>query len=151
LSLRHKEDSLVDRRVGRLSVKEAKLAEIAAACEAAVFAGVDVETSRGVEHFSLTFSDQANIAGLVLRVRDGDGSGVLYHADGELCRVFGVDEVNALSAAAERHKVYHTTLCNHYNVWIRRCEDDDEVGGIVYGADLPGDLAESMMDLVGGF
>ena len=43
--------------------RKAKYREIASACEETIYAGVDVSTSSGVEHFSLTEKDQLNLFG----------------------------------------------------------------------------------------
>lgn len=43
--------------------RKAKYQEIASACEQTIYAGVDVSTSSGVEHFSLTEKDQLNLFG----------------------------------------------------------------------------------------
>ena len=67
-------------------LKLAKLEELGEACTAAISAGVTIATSRGYEHFSLTLNDQANLSNLALQAQMG--ASVLYHADGELCRLF---------------------------------------------------------------
>ncbi len=43
--------------------RKAKYKEIATVCEQTIYAGVDVSTSSGVEHFSLTEKDQINLFG----------------------------------------------------------------------------------------
>ena len=131
-----------------LDPKSAKLREIGDACTSAIYAGVEIETTQGLERFSLTNEDQINIGNLALQAQEG--LPVLYHADGELCRLFAPEEMLALAAAAVMHKTYHTTLCNHLNVWIRRSETPEELDAIHYGADLPNDLAASFALLMGG-
>ncbi len=128
-------------------VRAAKLSELSAACESAIYEGVDVQTQYGMQHYSLTINDQTNIANLA--VQSQAGTTVLYHADGELCRPFAPDEMLALAAAAVTHKTYHTTYCNHLNVWARRAETREEPESIMYGCDLPDDLASSMAALLG--
>lgn len=143
MGTRHIETSLSELRKGRLTAKEAKLAEVGAACENAIYAGVEV---RG-EHYALTLNDQTNIGNLLLQAQAG--SPVLYHADGKLCRVYQPDEMIEIAEAAVKHKTYHTTLCNHLNVWIRRTENAEELAGIHYDSPLPEDLAASFSALVG--
>lgn len=128
--------------------KEAKIAELGEACQDAIYKGIDVETTSGVEHYSLTINDQTNIGNLLLQAQAG--APVLYHADGQLCRLFSPEEMMAVAAAAIRHKTYHTTLCNHLNVWVRRTEDDTELDAIAYDSPLPDDLAAHMAALLGG-
>lgn len=131
--------SLEDRRA-------AKTAAMSAACNAAITAGMDVETTQGTEHFSLQETDQINLTAAVTAVQQG-AAGYPYHADGELCRMFTAAEIGAVGQASIAHKLYHTTYCNHLFAWIRRATAD-ELAGITYGAELPEDLAASMQALL---
>lgn len=127
--------------------KKVKLAELGMACEAAIFAGVNVTTSQGEEHFSLTINDQTNIGNLAMQAQGG--ATVLYHSDGNLCRAFTPEEIGAVAAAAVKHKTIHTTLCNHLNAWVRRSESTEEIAAIQYGGPLPADLDASYNALLG--
>lgn len=126
--------------------RAAKHAEISAASEAAIKAGMDVETTQGTEHFSLEETDQINLKTATDDVKAG-AAFYPYHADGELCRIFTAAEINAIGEASKAHKLYHTTYCNHLFDWIRRA-DAAELAGITYGAELPEDLAASMQALL---
>lgn len=129
-------------------VKEAKEAEISAACNAAIVAGMDVETAQGTEHFSLQETDQINLTTAYNAILSG-ASGYPYHADGSLCRMFTADEITAISNASIAHKLYHTTLCNHLLTWARRAETEEELNGITYTAEgLPDDLAANMAQVL---
>ncbi len=127
-------------------LRASRLAEVSKACEKAIYAGLDIETSKGTEHFALTINDQTNISNLSLAAQSGET--VLYHADGELCRTFSSEEMTAVAAAAVKHKTYQTTLCNHLNTWIRRAETVEELSTIHYDTQLPEDLAKSMAKLL---
>ncbi len=129
------------------TILASKIAELGAACEAAIYAGVSVQTQKGNEHFSLTINDQTNIANLAAQAQAGIT--VLYHADGQLCRPFAPDDMLAVAAKAIEHKTRHTTLCNHYNMWARRVQTRAELMAITYGCPLPDDLAGSMKVLMG--
>ena len=121
-----------------------KLAELSASCNAAITAGMDVETTQGTEHFSLQETDQINLTTALSAVQSG-AAGYPYHADGQLCRLFTAAEIQAIAAASVKHKLYHTTLCNHLLTWARRAETKEELSGITYSADgLPEDLAANM-------
>lgn len=125
-------------------IRADKLAELSASCNAAITAGMDVETTQGTEHFSLQETDQINLTTALSAVQSG-ASGYPYHADGQLCRLFTAAEIQAIAAASVRHKLYHTTLCNHLLTWARRAETREELSGITYSADrLPDDLAANM-------
>lgn len=126
--------------------RAAKTAEMSAACNAAITAGMDVTTTQGAEHFSLQETDQINLTAAVTAVQQG-AAGYPYHADGELCRMFTAAEIGAVGEASIAHKLYHTTYCNHLFAWIRRASAA-ELAGITYGAELPEDLAASMQALL---
>ena len=126
--------------------RAAKHAEISAASEAAIYAGMDVETTQGTEHFSLTEKDQINLTTAKNAVEKG-ATAYPYHADGEMCRIFTAAEINAIGQASIAHKIYHTTYCNHLFEWIRRA-DAAELAGITYGSALPDDLAAHMQEIL---
>ena len=126
--------------------RAAKHAEVSAASEAAIYAGMDVETTQGTEHFSLTEKDQINLTTAKNAVDKG-AAAYPYHADDARCRIFTADEINAISQASIAHIIYHTTYCNHLFEWIRRA-DAAELAGITYGAELPDDLAAHMQEIL---
>lgn len=124
--------------------REAKIEEMSVACNDAIVAGMDVETTQGTEHFSLEETDQINLTTAYNAVMSG-ATAYPYHADDSLCRMFTAEEITAISNASISHKMYHTTLCNHLLTWARRAETAEEIDGIAYAADsLPEDLAANM-------
>lgn len=130
------------------ALRIAKEAELSAACNAAIVAGMDVETTQGTEHFSLQETDQINLTTAYNAILSG-AQGYPYHADGSLCRMFTAAEITAVSNASIAHKLYHTTLCNHLLTWTRRAETEDELNGITYTAEgLPDDLASNMAQVL---
>ena len=129
-------------------LRAAKEDELSAACNAAIEAGMDVETSQGAEHFELTEVDQINLS-TALGAVDAGASGHPYHSTRSLCRMFSADEIRAVSAAAVAHVLYHRTLCNHLLTWARRAETAEELEGIAYTAEgLPEDLAANMAQVL---
>lgn len=131
-----------------LGVRVAKESELSAACNSAITAGMDVETTQGTEHFSLQETDQINLTTAYNAVMAGSEQ-YPYHADGKLCRMFTADEIKAISAASIQHKMYHTTLCNHLLTWARRAETAEELDGITYTEEgLPEDLAQNMAQIM---
>ena len=128
--------------------KEAKLAEISAAANAAIVAGCTVQLSNGAEeHFSLTETDQINLSAAFTAVEQG-APGYPYHADGQLCRLYPSADIVAIGMAVTAHKLYHTTYCNHLLVWARRTEEPEELTAIFYGAELPADLAANFGEVL---
>ena len=121
-----------------------KISELSTACNQAITAGMDVETTEGTEHFSLEETDQINLTAALSAVEQG-AKGYPYHADKKLCRMFTAVEIKNIAETATKHKLYHTTLCNHLLIWARRVTTVEELEQITYTAeDLPTDLAENM-------
>lgn len=129
-------------------LRAGKEAEISTACNGAIVAGMDVETSQGTEHFALQETDQINLTTALSAVQAG-AAGYPYHADGQLCRMFTAEEIQAIAQASVQHKLYHTTLCNHLLTWVRRAATAEELETITYAAEgLPDDLAANMAQVL---
>lgn len=129
-------------------IKKAKEAEISNACNSAIINGMDVETTKGIEHFDLTEVDQINLT-TALGAVDAGAESHPYHSKKTLCRMFSADEIKAISQAAVSHSLYHQTLCNHLLTWVRRAETEDEINSITYSPDnLPQDLKENMASVL---
>lgn len=121
-----------------------KLEELSQACNAAIVAGCDVTLPSGsTGHIALTNEDQINLTNAVGTVEAGAAQ-YPYHLDGELCAMYPAADILAMGTAATAHKLYHTTYYNHLAAWVKRCETAAEVQAIVYGSELPADLAENM-------
>lgn len=121
-----------------------KLAELNAACDAAIAAGCGVTLSDGTEgHISLTIPDQINLTNAQGAVQAG-AAGYAYHLDGSLCEVFPAEDIAIMAQAATAHVLYHQTYCNHARAWARQAETAAEIEAVFYGAELPVELAEHM-------
>ena len=140
------EDVLDDRPLDE--IRTDKLAELSASCNAAITAGMDVETTQGTEHFSLQETDQINLTTALSAIQNGS-TGYPYHADGQLCRLFSAKEIQDIAEASIKHKLYHMTLCNHLMAWVRRIEDKKELANVKYSIEnLPEDLKQNMIDIL---
>ena len=118
-------------------LKAAKKAEVSVSCERAIYKGVSVTLANGnTEHFSLTEHDQLNLFGKQAQLAAGMEQ-MEYHADGQPCRYYSAADMQAVIQAAMFHVSYHTTYCNALNMWIAGCQENEEVMGIYYGADVP--------------
>lgn len=118
-------------------VRVGKKAEVSAACEQIIYAGINVTLSDGTtEHYSLTEHDQLNLFGKLSQISVGAAQ-LEYHADGQSCRYYTAIDMQAIIQAAMRHVSYHTTYCNDLNMWIAGCQTTEEVQEIFYGADVP--------------
>lgn len=118
-------------------LQAAKKTEVSVACEQAIYKGVSVTLEDGsTEHFSLTEHDQLNLFGKQAQLAAG-AEQLEYHADGQPCRYYSAADMQAVIQAAMFHVSYHTTYCNALNMWIAGCQENEEVMGIYYGADVP--------------
>ncbi|WP_333648065.1 DUF4376 domain-containing protein [Lacrimispora sp.] len=117
-------------------LKEAKRAEVNAACGQIICNGITVELFTGHEHFSLSQTDQLNLFGLQAQIASG-AQEIIYHADGQSCRFYPASDIALLIEKAMFHASYHTTYANSLRSWIDSVETAEELQGIYYGADIP--------------
>lgn len=118
------------------NIKSLKLKEISDKCEETIYAGVDVEMTDGVHHFSLTEKDQLNMFGLQAKISAGQ-TALEYHADGQPCKYYSVEDIQKLITAAMTLVSYNTTYCNSLNMWIKAETDSAVIENIYYGIDIP--------------
>lgn len=128
------------------AAKSSKRAEVSAACEQIIYKGVNVTLANGsTEHFSLTEHDQINLFGKQAQLAMG-AEQLEYHADGQPCRYYSAEDMQAIIQAAMFHVSYHTTYCNALNMWIAGCQTPEEVQGITYGADVPEEYRSEVLN-----
>lgn len=117
-------------------IKATKLKEVSQKCEETIYNGVDVKMPDGTYHFSLTEKDQLNIFGLQAKISAGQ-TALEYHADGQPCKYYSVEDIQKLITAAMTLVSYNTTYCNSLNMWIKAETDSRVIEGIYYGIDIP--------------
>ncbi|WP_367567738.1 hypothetical protein [Lacrimispora sp.] len=117
-------------------LKEAKRAEVNAACGQTICNGITVELFAGFEHFSLSQTDQLNLFGLQAQIATGVTQ-IIYHADGQPCRFYPASDIALLIEKAMFHASYHTTYANSLRSWIDSAETAEELQEIYYGANVP--------------
>lgn len=118
-------------------LKTQKIKEMSYYCNQAIVNGFDVELSDGrTHHFSLTVQDQLNLITLSSLAASGVDN-IPYHADGELCEFFSVNDIQMIVKAATELKTYHTTYYNSLKLFIQSLVDRDDVANVIYGANIP--------------
>ena len=134
-------------------VKEDKIKEISDACRETIFEGIDVKLSNeNVKHFSLKTEDQININNLLEQVSIGNikaENGIPYHADGEMCILFSVQDFTLIANEAANFILKQTTYCNHLMAYIRSLENIKEISDITYGQELTGEFLENYNHIIG--
>ena len=130
------------------SAKQNKIAELSSACQAAIYAGVDV----GGKHYSYTLQDQKNLEDAVT-IASQTALEVPYHADGESCGLYSYVDLQQIYIAEQINLTQHTTYFNQMKQYIIDTFTDrntiEDLQGIVYGTELTGtylDTYNSIME-----
>lgn len=124
--------------------RKAKYQEIASACEQTIYAGVDVSTSSGVEHFSLTEKDQLNLFGKKMQLLAG-AEKLEYHEDGEPCKYFTAEDMQKIIEKAMFWVSYNTTYCNALNMMIKAATSAEEVEKMSWGMEIPEEFQNEVL------
>lgn len=118
-------------------VKEQKIATLNATCNQVITNGFDAILSDGQPyHFSLTTQDQLNLITLSSLVASGQTE-IPYHADGELCRYYSVQDINTILDTATAFKTYHVTYFNSLKAYVGSLTTIEEISAIEYGCAIP--------------
>lgn len=126
-------------------LKAQKIKEMSYYCNQAIVNGFDVELSDGrTHHFSLTVQDQLNLITLSSLAASGVDN-IPYHADGELCEFFSVNDIQMIVKAATELKTYHTTYYNSLKLFIQSLVDRDDVANVIYGANIPDEYKSDVL------
>lgn len=126
-------------------VKSKKIAEMNAMCSSLIRNGFDVELSDGISHhFSLTEQDQLNLITLSTMVASGE-TAIPYHADGEPCKFYTVNDINAILTAATAWKTYQVTYNNSLKTYINSLEKITDISAITYGIEIPVDYQSDVL------
>lgn len=124
--------------------RKAKYQEIASACEQTIYAGVDVSTSSGVEHFSLTEKDQLNLFGKKMQLLAGEEK-LEYHEDGQPCKYFTAADMQKIVDRAMFFVSYNTTYCNAMNMWIKSITKPGDFEQIRWGVKIPEEFQNEVL------
>lgn len=100
-------------------------------CETAITQGIDYND----KHYSLKISDQLNLETLKNSINNNTQF-IPYHADGELCTLYTVDEFNEIYKLATCHKLINTTYFNQLKDMILQMTDTEEINNCYYGMEL---------------
>lgn len=123
-------------------VKSMKINDLSYICNSAIVDGVNVEIDGAVEHFSYKDEDQVNIKEL-FDLAISTNVPMYYHADGESCKLYTVEQIIELYATATTNKMHHTTYYNQLRLYIETLETTEEVEAIGYGVELTGEYLDT--------
>lgn len=126
-------------------VRSTKIAEMTSVCNKVIENGIDVFLSDGVSyHFSLTTQDQLNLITLQSMIASGETS-IPYHADGELCRYYSVDDITTVMDAATAYKTYHVTYFNSLKMYINSMNNISDISAVQYGMAVPDEYQSDIL------
>lgn len=118
-------------------VRTSKIAEMNAFCNKTITKGFDIVLSDGeTYHFSLTTQDQLNLITLASMVESGETQ-IPYHADGEPCKFYSVEDISAIITKATEFKTYHVSYFNSLKTYINSMETTEEIAAVIYGIEIP--------------
>lgn len=117
-------------------------------CQKKIYAGTDVETSYGTEHFSATGDDQANIKALS-DVAMLTKVSLPYHADGSQCKVYTYQDIIKIYCEIQKLILTETSYCNALNTYVReQLYTKEEIAKINYGQEITDPTIKSNMEAV---
>lgn len=126
-----------------------KINEINNICQESISNGTDITLSDGnTKHFSMTQNDQINILGLTTMIAQRYEQ-IPYHADGEECTYYSVEDTQTIVNTMFDFKTYHTTYCNLLHMMINECSTKEELDAITYGMELPEDKNSTLQQITG--
>jgi len=76
-------------------LRQSKIKEMSFICNKTIEKGFDITLGEKIHHFSLTVQDQLNLISLSAMASSGSQQ-IPYHADGELCKFYTPEEINAI-------------------------------------------------------
>lgn len=119
------------------ALKEYKKNELNTACTENINKGVQIETDKGTETFSLYTHDQNNIASLYSLIMQDYGITELpYHSDGNECRMFPSLVIVNLYLQMQLKITQETTKCNLLRLQLEAETERDAIIGYTYDTEL---------------
>lgn len=137
--LRSEEEIEADRMPDLETVRAAKIAEMSAACNAAINAGTTVQMPDGTqEAFTYSTADQANVSEMFMACLMGAES-YPYHANDEACKSYTAAEIMSIYGTLSMYKTGQLTYHNQLTQYINALETAQEVQAVTYGQELTGE------------
>lgn len=118
-------------------LKETLIKTMSNKCSNTIMQGFNTELEDGkTYHFSLDINSQLQIQALSLKAKSGETM-LPYHADGQTCKFFSVQEILTLNAMMEKIVTYQTTYFNSLRDYIYSMATEEELNSVVYGMEIP--------------
>lgn len=125
-----------------------KLAELSAACEAAINAGTKVKFSDGSERLvTYDIKEQANIKELFDVARMG-APAYLYHTPSGDCMMYSAADIFAMYSTLARYKTQQLTYHNKLKKYVQSLDIVPAIQAVKYGDPLTGEYLEDYNTLI---
>ena len=126
-------------------VKDLKIQSLSSICKQSIINGVDVEIDGVVEHFSYGEEDQVNIKELFDLAMQTNVP-LYYHADGESCKLYTVEQIVNIYTTNATNKMHHITYFNQLKLYVNTLETNEDVESVNYGDELTGEYLKTYND-----
>ena len=128
--------------------RAAKLAELSAACNAAIDAGTTVTMPDGsIADFTYSTADQANVSEMFMACMMGAAS-YPYHANDDACKIYTAEEIMAIYGTLSMYKTGQLTYHNQLKQYVKSLTSPAAVQAVVYGQPLTGDYLTAYNELM---
>ena len=124
-------------------LRNAKIKEMSNCCHTTIENGFDLILRDANHHFSLTTQDQLNLMNLQTIALTQEV--IPYHADGESCVFYTVEEINKIVNAAANFKIYHTTYYNALKNYINSLDTEADISIVQYGMEIPNEFKTDVL------
>ena len=115
-------------------------------CNASIINGVDIAfTEDNIEHFSYSEEDQVNLKE-IFDLAIQTNVPMYYHADGEACKLYTVEQIIAIYTNCTTNKMHHITYFNQLRMYINSLETIEEVEAVKYGQELTGKYLQTYVE-----
>lgn len=129
-------------------LKNQKIKEIRMLCNQIIANGFDTALSDGKNHhFSLTTQDQLNLTTLSAMAASG-AENIPYHADGEPCKFFSVQDVQAIVQTAMDFKTFHITYHNALKSYVDSLTLMSDIEKVSYGMEIPEEYQSDVLKVI---
>lgn len=123
-------------------IKKIKINKLSSICNDAILNGVDIKFEDTIKHFSYGEEDQVNLKE-VFDLAVQTNVPMYYHADGEGCKLYTVDEIIAIYTSATTNKMHHITYFNQIRMYVDSLESRSDIMSVEYGQELTGEFLET--------
>ena len=120
-----------------------KLTELNDICSSYITDGIDYNG----EHYSYELSDQNNIYNCI-QLANLTGHDIPYHADGEGCKLFSLEELMNIYMLQEMNLTKHITYTNQLKQYVKSLTNIADVEKVVYGQELSGTYLKTFQSIM---